>query len=97
MLQITTDLANANLSCAVECWDLNDGHILLIEAAEHLPSWVDDDVLQGGVGGPEGTHNRCWIVDGKVHLIPPTNKSKRDPSPMKNKKVDLLSRRKALI
>jgi len=98
MLQITTDIANANLSCAVECWDLNDGHILLIEAAEHLPTWVDDDVLQGGVGGPEGTHNRCWIVDGKVHLIPPAvSNNKRDPSSMKNKKVDLLSRREALI
>ena len=96
ILQISTDLANANLSCAVECWDVNDGHILLIEAAEHLPSWVDDDVLQGGVGGPEGTHNRCWIVDGQVHLIPPL-RHKRPTSSSMNRKVDLLSRRDALI
>jgi hypothetical protein len=61
-----------NLTCAVECWDVNDGHIILIEAAEYLPSWVDDDTLQGGVGGPAGCRNRCWVVDGKVHLIPPS-------------------------
>ncbi len=97
ILQISTELANANLSCAVECWDVNDGHILLIEAAEHLPSWVDDDVLQGGVGGPEGTHNRCWIVDGKVHLIPPISNKKRDNTSSMKKKVDLLSRRDALF
>lgn len=61
-----------NLTCAIECWDMHDGHVLLIEAAECLPSWVDDDALQGGVGGPAGCRNRCWVVDGKVHLIPPS-------------------------
>ncbi len=97
MLQITADLANADYLSCIECWDITDGHILLIEAAEHLPSWVDDDVIQGGVGGPEGTHNRCWIVDGKVHLIPPTTRNKkRDTLSVKNEKVDLLSRREAL-
>jgi hypothetical protein len=98
ILHISTELANANLSCAVECWDVNDGHILLIEAADHLPSWVDDDVLQGGMGGPEGTHNRCWIVDGNVHLIPPPNVSnKRGTTSSLKKKVALLSRRDALF
>ncbi|KAL7450023.1 hypothetical protein ACHAWC_002894, partial [Mediolabrus comicus] len=95
ILTISTELANANLTCAVECWDVNDGHILLIEAAEHLPSWVDEDVLQGGVGGPEGTVNRCWIVDGQVHLIPPCASNNRHA--MLKKKVDLLSRRDALL
>ena len=94
ILQITTELADANLNCAVECWDINDGHILLIEAAEHLPSWVDDDVLQGGVGGPEGMKNRCWIVNGKVHLIPP-DKQCNTTSTM-NEKIDLLPRCEAL-
>ena len=42
-----------------------------IEAANYLPNWVDDDVSQGGVGGPSGCNNRCWIVNGKVCLIPP--------------------------
>lgn len=96
ILTISTELANANLTCAVECWDNNDGHILLIEAAEHLPSWVDEDVLQGGVGGPEGTVNRCWIVDGQVHLIPPCASNNRHGM-LKKKKVDLLSRRDALL
>jgi hypothetical protein len=76
-LQISSALSNNNnnnLSCAIECWDMNDGHILLIEAAEHLPSWVDDDTLQGGVGGPKGCRNRCWIVNGMAQLIPPSKK-----------------------
>ena len=42
-----------------------------IEAANYLPNWVDDDISQGGVGGPSGCNNRCWIVNGKVCLIPP--------------------------
>lgn len=96
MLQITTDLANADYLSCIECWDVTDGHILLIEAAEHLPSWVDDDAIQGGVGGPEGTHNRCWIVDGKVHLIPPTIRNIGDTSSMNNNKIDSLSRSEAL-
>lgn len=95
ILSISIELANANLTCAVECWDVNDGHILLIEAAEHLPSWVDEDVLQGGVGGPEGTVNRCWIVDGQIHLIPPCASNNKHA--MSKKKVDLLSRCDALV
>jgi hypothetical protein len=85
LLQISSVLSSSNVSsscqssqdqnhltCAIECWDSTDGHILLIEAAEYLPSWVDDDALQGGVGGPAGCRNRCWIVNGEVHLIPPS-------------------------
>jgi hypothetical protein len=71
-LQISSTLSKNNLSCAIECWDMTDGHILLIEAAEHLPAWVDDDALQGGVGGPKGCRNRCWIVNGMINLIPPS-------------------------
>jgi len=71
-ISIALSINNNNLSCAIECWDMSDGHILLIEAAEHLPSWVDDDALQGGVGGPKGCRNRCWIVNGMVQLIPPS-------------------------
>ena len=85
-----------SLSCAIECWDNHDGQVLLIEAAEHLPSWVDDDVLMhGGVGGPEGCRNRCWIANGAVHLIPPPN---RDQS--SNSSIEVaaeFSRRDALL
>ena len=66
------DDSSSYLTCAMEVWDSNDGHILLIEGAEYLPNWVDDDITQGGVGGPRGCRNRCWIVNGKVCLIPPS-------------------------
>ncbi len=101
VLRISSVLASSqsdeqvNLTCAIECWDLSDGHILLIEAAEHLPSWVDDDALQGGVGGPTGCRNRCWVVDGKVHLIPPS-KGDRAPS-CDSSETGQLSRDAALL
>ena len=85
-----------NLQCAIECWDVNDGHILLIEAAENLPSWVDDDVLQGGVGGPEGCRNRCWLMNGKVHLIPPSSGNAVDSASMDSNDATQLNQRDAL-
>ncbi|KAL7471157.1 hypothetical protein ACHAXS_011459 [Conticribra weissflogii] len=85
-----------NMQCAIECWDVNDGHVLLIEAAEYLPSWVDDDVLQGGVGGPAGCRNRCWIVGGKVHLIPPLMHAEVGSYLISSKSVAKLTRVDAL-
>ena len=50
---------------AVECWDVDDGQLLLIEAAQHLPSWVDEI-------GPQHCRHRCWIArGGQVVLIRP--------------------------
>ena len=71
-LRISSVLSSQNLTCAIECWDMNDGHIILIEVVESLPLWVDDDVFQGEVGGPNGCRNRCWIANGQVYLTPPS-------------------------
>ncbi|KAL7541223.1 hypothetical protein ACHAWF_006881 [Thalassiosira exigua] len=68
-----------NLTCAFRIWDKSDGHLLLVEAADALPAWVDDDVEVGGAGGPHGCRERCWIVNGEVALIPPIPSS-ADPS-----------------
>lgn len=38
----------------------NDGDILLIEAAEHLPSWLESSKSK----------NRVFVHDGKLHIIP---------------------------
>ncbi|KAL9185972.1 hypothetical protein ACHAXT_005210 [Thalassiosira profunda] len=98
-LRLSSELSSRNLPCALECWDAADGHILLIEAAEHLPAWVDDDVLQGGVGGPGGCRNRCWIANGEVHLIPPsrdTSPSYKSHDASKLESVDRMSRKDAL-
>ena len=72
MLEISKLLSSKCIHAAIECLDQND-QLILVEAAEVLPTWVDDDVTQGGVGGPRGCINRCWIVNGQVRLIPPTN------------------------
>jgi SGT1 protein len=49
---------------AVECWDGQDGQILLIESANVLPIWVDSI-------GPDAMRHRCWIRSGQVQLIAP--------------------------
>jgi hypothetical protein len=62
MLQFTAGRSDL----AVECWDIDDGHVLLIQAAEVLPLWVDQI-------GPEQCRRRCWIRNGKVHVIAPVS------------------------
>lgn len=50
---------------AIEALDVGDGQVLLIESALELPEWVDKL-------GPMGCENRVWVIDGKLHLIPPS-------------------------
>ncbi|ORX45075.1 SGT1-domain-containing protein [Hesseltinella vesiculosa] len=38
----------------------NDGEILLIEAADHLPPWLD----------PSNSDNRVYVYRGQLHIIP---------------------------
>ena len=49
---------------AIECWDRQDGQILLILSAEELPAWVEQI-------GPEACQHRCWIRNGNILLLPP--------------------------
>lgn len=42
----------------------SDGYFLLIEAADHLPKWVN----------PKTSLNRCFIYRGQLHLISPPNR-----------------------
>ncbi|XP_058833014.1 protein ecdysoneless [Topomyia yanbarensis] len=48
----------------------SDGEFLLIEAAEHLPSWAN----------PERCEGRVFICDGEIHLV--GTKDQKDPFPM---------------
>ncbi|KAL3772855.1 hypothetical protein ACHAWO_002685 [Cyclotella atomus] len=94
VLDLSTQISSL-YNVAIECLDEDDGQSLFIEAAEVLPYWVDEDVSQGGVGGPNGCVNRCWIVDGLIRLIPPVSVG-GGTARGSNCKVDLLSRREAL-
>lgn len=40
----------------------NDGDFILIEAANYLPAWAN----------PENTENRVFIINGNIHIIPPS-------------------------
>ncbi|KDP29770.1 hypothetical protein JCGZ_18705 [Jatropha curcas] len=46
-------------SLSIRVWD-NDGEFLLIEAAFHLPRWID----------PETSSNRVFIRRGDLHIVP---------------------------
>ncbi|GMF28095.1 unnamed protein product [Phytophthora lilii] len=45
----------------------SDGEFLLIESAEALPDWVT----------PEDSDRRVFVLDGKLHIAPPTSADKR--------------------
>ncbi len=61
-------LRHHNIRVGIECWDVDDGQILLIEGANNLPPWVDDQI------GVQGMANRVYLVDGKVVILPPSIK-----------------------
>eukprot|EP00977_Amphora_coffeiformis_P026634 scaffold28547_cov176-Amphora_coffeaeformis.AAC.1 len=63
LLQFTRD-DDDNEMIVVECWDEDDGQVLLIEAAHVLPSWVDEI-------GPSACRHRCWIQKGRIVLLAP--------------------------
>eukprot|EP00727_Mastigamoeba_balamuthi_P000789 m51a1_g10707 hypothetical protein (573) ;mRNA; f:172532-174749 len=56
LLALTRELPR--LSVAVE--DADDGQFLLVEAAEHLPRWLD----------PETSANRVFLRAGALHVVP---------------------------
>ena len=58
---------------AFQCWDVDDGHVLLIESAPQLPSWVDTI-------SPAECRYRCWILNGTITLIRPEDASDRNLS-----------------
>uniref|UniRef100_A0A671M636 Protein ecdysoneless homolog n=1 Tax=Sinocyclocheilus anshuiensis TaxID=1608454 RepID=A0A671M636_9TELE len=43
----------------------NDGQFLLIEAAEHLPKWLD----------PDSSENRVFLYQGELHILPNCTRS----------------------
>ncbi|XP_073683376.1 protein ecdysoneless homolog [Garra rufa] len=43
----------------------NDGQFLLIEAAEHLPKWLD----------PDSSENRVFLYQGELHILPNRTRS----------------------
>jgi hypothetical protein len=60
----TTGNNGVPVELAIECWDADDGQVLLIESADALPDWVDRI-------GPINCRHRCWIREGRVQLIAP--------------------------
>jgi hypothetical protein len=51
-------ISTTHPDCFISIQD-NDGDILLIEAAEFLPDWLDS----------ENSSHRVWLKDGSIHLI----------------------------
>jgi SGT1 protein. len=66
MMRISSDLlCYYNQNVAIECWDIDDGQVMLIGGANDLPFWVDDEI------GVEAMAKRVYIVNGQIQLLPP--------------------------
>lgn len=59
IVYILYELSKFDNDLVIEVHDA-DGDILLIEAADHLPSWLESNKSK----------NRCFIHKGKLHIIP---------------------------
>ncbi|KAL3945127.1 MAG: hypothetical protein SGBAC_000795 [Bacillariaceae sp.] len=56
---------------AISCWDIDDGQVILIQAADVLPDWLDED--------PTDNHrNACFIRNGRLQLFQQPNISLQD-------------------
>ena len=59
MLQLSRQLDD---DIVISCWDLGDGQIILIQTADFLPEWLDED--------PSDDHRfACWVRKGQIRLI----------------------------
>ncbi|KAJ3369388.1 hypothetical protein GGF31_005294 [Allomyces arbusculus] len=61
MAAVLADFTKSDSTVAV-CFAAADGDPLLIEAAAHLPAWVN----------PESAAHRAWLARGTAHLVPPS-------------------------
>jgi hypothetical protein len=61
-------LSKIFVELAFLCWDVDDGHVLLIESALQLPPWVDDI-------SPSACRHRCWVAQGSIALLRPESRS----------------------
>jgi hypothetical protein len=63
-IQLMWEMSTAvDKDIAISCWDIEDGQLILIQAAEVLPEWLDRD--------PTDRHRHsCWIRAGQLHVIP---------------------------
>ncbi|CBQ67760.1 related to SGT1 protein [Sporisorium reilianum SRZ2] len=78
LIRASTHFAQHQLCISVED---EDGHFLLIEAAEFLPEWVT----------PETVSNRVWIFDGHLHLVPPHYTTSQDGALAARRAVELVT------
>jgi hypothetical protein len=53
---------NIKEDIAISCWDVDDGQVILIQTADVLPQWLDED--------PSDDHRyACFIRKGQIQLI----------------------------
>ncbi|CAJ1942740.1 unnamed protein product [Cylindrotheca closterium] len=56
---------------AISCWDIDDGQVILIQTADVLPDWLDED--------PTDNHrNACFIRNGRLQIIQNPHLSLKD-------------------
>lgn len=58
-IAMTIHLSKASLQLPFQCWDVEYGHVLLIEAALQLLAWVDSIL-------PALCRHKCWISKASI-------------------------------
>ena len=58
-IAMTIHLSKACLQLPFQCWDVEDGHVLLIEAALQQLAWVDSIL-------PASCSHTCWISKASI-------------------------------
>jgi hypothetical protein len=91
MILLSSDLLQYyNYKVGIECWDIDDGQILLIEGANYLPSWIDDEI------GVEAMTKRVYIVNGQIQVLPACYQGQQDQKDEKITGKYILSRKESL-
>lgn len=63
MMKLSKYIEGTDDDIAISCWDVEDGQLILIQTADVLPDWMDEDAT-------DRHRHACWIRHGHVIFFP---------------------------
>jgi hypothetical protein len=64
MMKLSKHMEGTDNDIAISCWDVEDGQVILIQTADVLPDWMDEDAT-------DRHRYACWIRHGQVIFLSP--------------------------
>jgi SGT1 protein len=62
MMKLSKHMEGTENDVAISCWDVEDGQLILIQTADVLPDWIDEDAT-------DRHRHACWIRHGQVVFL----------------------------